>query len=332
MTMAMPYSRVEKASWYFTKFTPAKGCFYLVVVFYLVATSLVVILEPFVTIPCPVTTPALASGRVFSNPAFDDSECRNLLRFAKLLWLTRVECDHGRRILFSVLGGGIIGWERRSSDRPAGIRTMALVSLGSCIFTLASMGAFLTGPMTWDASRVTAAIPSGVGFLGAGMIWKQSIDSGEGGTTQTVHGLTTAASLWLSAAVGISAGEKTLSLFTVLLLLMANFVSLTIQGGAMYFICSFCIAVMVVLLRFGPRITDPDEVDPELDATQVLSFDNTSSSSTIGLASTAAAGRNGGYGGCGSKDAHSGLSQRDLESKRPPMVGLLLSVLLLSLS
>lgn len=89
---------------------------------------------------------------------------------------------------------------------------------------------------------------------------------------------------------------------------------------------------MVVLLRFGPRITDPDEVDPELDATQVLSFDNTSSSSTIGLASTAAAGRNGGYGGCGSKDAPSGLSQRDLESKRPPMVGLLLSVLLLSLS
>ena len=58
--------------------------------------------------------------------------------------------------------------------------------------------------MAWDASRIAAAIPSGVGFLGAGMIWKQSQEDGG----QTVHGLTTAASLWLSAAVGIAAGEK----------------------------------------------------------------------------------------------------------------------------
>lgn len=56
----------------------------------------------------------------------------------------------------------------------AGIRTMALVSLGSCLFTINSAFAFLDGPMEWDASRISAAIPSGVGFLGAGLIFKQA--------------------------------------------------------------------------------------------------------------------------------------------------------------
>ena len=51
--------------------------------------------------------------------------------------------------------------------------------------------------MSWDSSRVSAAIPSGVGFLGAGLIFKETV-----GEFQTVHGLTTAASLWLSAATG----------------------------------------------------------------------------------------------------------------------------------
>jgi len=53
---------------------------------------------------------------------------------------------------------------------------------------------------------VAAAIPSGVGFLGAGMIWKQAASDTDGYNAQTVHGLTTAASLWLSAAVGIASG------------------------------------------------------------------------------------------------------------------------------
>jgi len=61
--------------------------------------------------------------------------------------------------------------------------------------------------MTWDASRVAAAIPSGVGFLGAGLIWKQAAEDDDGTPTQVIHGLTTAASLWLSAALGIACGE-----------------------------------------------------------------------------------------------------------------------------
>ena len=105
----------------------------------------------------------------------------------------------------SVLLGGFIGYERRASDRPAGIRTMALVSLGSCFFTISSQLAFPDSPMTWDSSRVTAAIPSGVGFLGAGLIWKGSLNDGSGEVHQ-VHGITTAASVWLAAAVGAGAG------------------------------------------------------------------------------------------------------------------------------
>lgn len=59
--------------------------------------------------------------------------------------------------------------------------------------------------MGWDSSRVTAAIPSGVGFLGAGLIWKGSV-AVDGQQVQQVHGLTTAASVWLSAAVGVGCG------------------------------------------------------------------------------------------------------------------------------
>ena len=84
------------------------------------------------------------------------------------------------------------------ADRPAGIRTMALVSLGSCLFTINSTFGFIDGPMSWDSSRVAAAIPSGVGFLGAGLIFKEADkDNITGDTTHVVHGLTTAASLWI---------------------------------------------------------------------------------------------------------------------------------------
>ena len=75
-------------------------------------------------------------------------------------------------MFIAVLIGALIGYERRSVDRPAGIRTMSLASLGACTFTICSTFAFVDGPMEWDGSRVSAAIPSGVGFLGAGLIWK----------------------------------------------------------------------------------------------------------------------------------------------------------------
>lgn len=82
---------------------------------------------------------------------------------------------------------------------------MSLVSLGSVFFTISSQLAFKSSTMGWDSSRVTAAIPSGVGFLGAGLIWKGSV-AVDGQQVQQVHGLTTAASVWLSAAVGVGCG------------------------------------------------------------------------------------------------------------------------------
>lgn len=106
---------------------------------------------------------------------------------------------------YTILFPSLPRYERRASDRPAGIRTMGLVSLGSALFTINSQLAFKSSTMGWDSSRVTAAIPSGVGFLGAGLIWKGTVGIGDEEVHQ-VHGLTTAASLWLSAAVGVGCG------------------------------------------------------------------------------------------------------------------------------
>lgn len=128
----------------------------------------------------------------YENPDYNDSPCHTM-RIPFLFYLTLEECDLSRRMATSVLLGGLIGYERRASDRPAGIRTMSLVSLGSCFFTISSQLAFRDSPMTWDSSRVTAAIPSGVGFLGAGLIWKGSLSDGSGGEVHQVHGITTAA-------------------------------------------------------------------------------------------------------------------------------------------
>jgi putative Mg2+ transporter-C (MgtC) family protein len=99
------------------------------------------------------------------------------------------------RLVVALLLGGVIGWERELGRMPAGFRTHALVSLGSAIFTVISAYAF-TGPGS-DPTRIAAQIVSGIGFLGGGAILHY------GGT---VRGLTTAASLWSVAAVGMAAG------------------------------------------------------------------------------------------------------------------------------
>ena len=99
------------------------------------------------------------------------------------------------RLVVALLLGAVIGIERELQRMPAGFRTHALVSLGAAIFTVISAYG-LTGPMS-DPTRIAAQIVSGVGFLGGGAILHH------GGT---VRGLTTAASLWAVAAVGMAAG------------------------------------------------------------------------------------------------------------------------------
>jgi uncharacterized membrane protein YhiD involved in acid resistance len=210
---------------YFTVFTWEKAIFYFGAVLFVSGCSLATCLQPFLQLECHLEQKNIT----YMNPSYQPDPCENI-RYPQLLFLTIEECIFSRRIIAAVLLGGIIGWERRQADRPAGIRTMALVSLGSCLFSICSAFAFLRGPMAWDASRVSAAIPSGVGFLGSALIFKQD-DQG----SHVVRGLTTAASLWLSSAVGIAC------------------------AGGLYFPAAFSTAITLVLLRFGPRTDDTEE-------------------------------------------------------------------------
>lgn len=99
------------------------------------------------------------------------------------------------RLLLAVALGGVIGFERESVDKPAGFRTHILVCLGAALFALVSREGFFGSGA--DPSRVASNIVVGIGFLGAGTIWR---------TGATVQGLTTAASLWSVAAIGTATG------------------------------------------------------------------------------------------------------------------------------
>ena len=98
-------------------------------------------------------------------------------------------------LLTAVILGSIIGLERELRGKPAGLRTNTLICLGSCIFTIISTS--LPGS---EPGRIAAQIVTGIGFLGAGAI----IQSGA-----SVHGLTTAAGIWVVASIGMACGTKT---------------------------------------------------------------------------------------------------------------------------
>lgn len=102
------------------------------------------------------------------------------------------------RVLGAAVFGGLIGFEREFSDQPAGFRTHMLVCLGSALFSLAgAYGVDMTGSATIDPTRVAAQVVTGIGFLGAGAIMRQGF---------SVRGLTTAAALWVTAAIGVAVG------------------------------------------------------------------------------------------------------------------------------
>jgi putative Mg2+ transporter-C (MgtC) family protein len=101
----------------------------------------------------------------------------------------------GRLLLAAVLGGAI-GAERELNDQAAGLRTHMLLTIGACLFTLISAYGFGSGIGT-DPSRLAAQIVTGIGFLGGGAIVRHGL---------TVKGLTTAASIWATASVGVAIG------------------------------------------------------------------------------------------------------------------------------
>ena len=105
------------------------------------------------------------------------------------------------RLFVAALLGGAIGFERELTEQPAGLRTHLLVSLGACLFTVAGAYGFEAfsgrADINLDPTRIAAQIVSGIGFLGAGAILREGM---------SVRGLTTAAALWLTAAVGLAVG------------------------------------------------------------------------------------------------------------------------------
>jgi len=99
------------------------------------------------------------------------------------------------QLLVAIFLGAILGWQRVSRGKPAGPRTYALVTAGATLFTVLSMYAFDLS----DPSRVASQIVVGIGFLGAGIIFKRE---------DHIEGLTTAAGLWMTAAIGMAVGVR----------------------------------------------------------------------------------------------------------------------------
>ena len=105
-----------------------------------------------------------------------------------------VELEMVLRILLAMALGAVIGFQRGKAEKPAGMRDLILISAGSALFTIVSIEGFGVDP-----ARIAAGIVTGIGFLGAGAI----IRRGEGGV---VKGLTTAATIWMTAGIGLAAG------------------------------------------------------------------------------------------------------------------------------
>jgi putative Mg2+ transporter-C (MgtC) family protein len=122
------------------------------------------------------------------------------------------------RLALAIVMGALIGVDRELQHKPAGLRTHALVALGACLMTV--VGLMLAGAPTMDFAapgRILQGIIAGVGFIGGGAIFRQGDGSGN-------YGLTTAATIWIVAAVGTAAGaglwRTTLSVTVLVVLLL----------------------------------------------------------------------------------------------------------------
>jgi putative Mg2+ transporter-C (MgtC) family protein len=123
------------------------------------------------------------------------------------------------RLLAATLLGAVVGLQREQAGKPAGLRTHILVTLGTAVFVLACSG---VGMSSDGLSRVIQGIVTGIGFIGAGSILKLNEE-------RDVKGLTTAASVWMTAAIGVAVGLGSLgvamlsTLLTVIILALAKF-------------------------------------------------------------------------------------------------------------
>jgi putative Mg2+ transporter-C (MgtC) family protein len=122
--------------------------------------------------------------------------------------------EMAHRLLVAAWLGAMIGLEREFRRKPAGLRTNILIALGSALFTMVSLSLAHDGG---TSDRVAAQIVTGIGFLGAGAIMRSG---------RNVHGMTTAATIWVNAAVGMAAGsgQDTLAIVATAVTLVVLFV------------------------------------------------------------------------------------------------------------
>lgn len=135
------------------------------------------------------------------------------------------------RLSAATLLGALIGLEREKAGKPAGLRTHMLVTLGTAVFVLACSG---VGMSTDELSRVIQGIITGIGFLGAGSILKLSEE-------RDIQGLTTAAGVWMTAAVGVAVGLGSL--------------------GVALLSTVFALGILSVSRKFQHRVTDKPASD-----------------------------------------------------------------------
>lgn len=102
-----------------------------------------------------------------------------------------------KQLFLAAIVGLIIGFDRAIRGKIASLRTFSMISVGSCLFTILSVDGVLGMPTVPDVTRIAAQIVTGVGFLGGGVIFK---------TADRVEGITTAAMIWLTAALGMACG------------------------------------------------------------------------------------------------------------------------------
>ena len=111
-------------------------------------------------------------------------------------------------VLVAMLAGAVIGIEREYRDKSAGFRTMIIIAVGSALFTLLSIK---MGTVEKESTRIAAAIVTGIGFLGAGVVLKDGA---------TIRGITTAATIWLVAALGMASGLREYELVGAITIIM----------------------------------------------------------------------------------------------------------------
>jgi len=164
--------------------------------------------------------------------------------------------EMGLRLLAAAALGGLIGFEREFNEQPAGFRTHILVTLGAALFTMAGaygIAEFVdAGVVRFDPTRVAAQVVTGIGFLGAGAILRQGIN---------IRGLTTAASIWVTASIGVAValGFWAPALITTALALISLLLLRPIQRVILRSLRQSVIKV-VVDLESGGRVAEVNEV------------------------------------------------------------------------